>query len=303
MSVQERIITVAGAGFEMLGILSLPSAGTPTQHTALLIVVGGAQYRVGSHRQFVRLARQWAAAGHPVLRFDLPGMGDSPGEPVAFEDTAPCIAAALDALQGQGGHAGGAVLWGLCDGASASLLYVQATHDRRVAGLALLNPWVRSEAGLARAQVKHYYRQRLLQAEFWRKLLRGGIGWQALRGFIHKLQHLRQPASAPSPSPSPAGFQVLMAQGWQTFNGPILLLLSERDLTAQEFVEQAHTSPQWRQCLQKNTVSRHTIAQADHTCAQPQAHQAIAQHTQDWLRTAFGASGMATGHKSGVNKG
>ncbi|WP_037471923.1 hydrolase 1, exosortase A system-associated [Simplicispira psychrophila] len=278
MSLQEQIITLAGKGFEMLGILSLPPVETPTQHTAILIVVGGAQYRVGSHRQFVRLARQWATAGHPVLRFDLPGMGDSPGEPVPFEETAPCIAAALEALQRHGGHAGGAVLWGLCDGASASLLYVQATQDPRVTGLALLNPWVRSEAGLARAQVKHYYRQRLLQADFWRKLLRGGIGWQALQGLATKLQHLRSPSSPP-----PAGFQELMAQGWQAFGGPILLLLSERDLTAQEFIEHAHTSPGWRLCLQKASLSRHTICHADHTCAQPQAHQAVALHTQDWL--------------------
>lgn len=286
MSTQERAITLAGTGFEMLAILSLPPADTPAQHTALLIVVGGAQYRTGSHRQFVRLARYWAAAGHPVLRFDLPGMGDSPGEPVPFEDTAPCIAAALDALQRHGGHAGGAVLWGLCDGASASLLYVQATQDPRVTGLALLNPWVRSEAGLARAQVKHYYRQRLLQADFWRKLLRGGIGWQAVQGLANRLQHLGQPASPP-----PAGFQELMAQGWQTFGGPILLMLSEHDLTAQEFVEQARTSPRWHLCLQKDGLSRHTIHHADHTCAQPQAHQAIALHTQHWLGTALALPG------------
>lgn len=286
MSVQEQIIALAGKDFEMLGILSLPAAGTPTQHTAILIVVGGAQYRIGSHRQFVRLARQWAAAGHPVLRFDLPGMGDSPGEPMRFEDTAPCIAVALDALQRQGGHAGGAVLWGLCDGASASLLYMQATQDPRVTGLALLNPWVRSEAGLARTQVKHYYRQRLLQPEFWRKLLRGGVGWKAVQGLLKKLPHLRQSASLP-----PAGFQELMAQGWQAFNGPILLLLSECDLTAQEFVEHARTSPPWRLCLQKDRLSQYTLPHADHTCAPPQAHQAVATHTLDWLRTALAVPG------------
>lgn len=285
MNVPEKILSLNGAGFEMLALLSLPPAGTPVQPTAVLIVVGGAQYRVGSHRQFVQLARHWAAAGHPVLRFDLPGQGDSPGEPLAFEDTAPCIAAALDALQRHGGHTGGVVLWGLCDGASASLLYVQATQDRRVAGLALLNPWVRSEAGLARAQVKHYYRQRLQQAEFWRKLLRGGVGWQAVQGLAGKLVQLRRPA--PSASPAPAGFQELMAQGWQTFAGPILLLLSERDLTAQEFVEHARSSPAWRRCLQQSNLTRHTIAHADHTCAPPHAHQALAQHTQDWLISAF----------------
>ena len=284
MNVPEKILPLSGAGFETLALLSLPPAGVPVQPTAVLIVVGGAQYRVGSHRQFVRLARHWAAAGYPVLRFDLPGQGDSTGEPLAFEDTAPCIAAALDALQRHGGHAGGSVLWGLCDGASASLLYVQATQDRRVAGLALLNPWVRSEAGLARAQVKHYYRQRLQQAEFWRKLLRGGVGWPALRGLAGKLVQLRQPAT--SASPTPVGFQALMALGWQSFTGPILLLLSERDLTAQEFVEHAHTSPPWQRCLQQDNLTRHTIAHADHTCSPPLAHQALAQHTLDWLQNA-----------------
>lgn len=281
MSVQEQLLTLAANGRQMLAILSLPPAHTPTQATAVLIVVGGAQYRVGSHRQFVRLARYWATAGHPVLRFDLPGMGDSPGEPVPFEDTAPFIAAALDALQRHGGHTGGCVLWGLCDGASASLLYVQATQDPRVTGLALLNPWVRSEAGLARAHVKHYYRQRLLQRDFWRKLLHGGVGWQALRGLADKLLQLRQGV------PATAGFQELMAQGWQTFPGPILLLLSERDLTAQEFVEYANASPRWRLCLQQAKLSQHTLPQADHTCAQPQAHQALAMHTQEWLASAW----------------
>ena len=97
MNVQEQPLQIAGDGFDMLGILSLPAPGTPTLRTAVLIVVGGAQYRAGSHRQFVLLARRLAAAGYPVLRFDLPGMGDSPGDPVPFENTAPHIAAALDA--------------------------------------------------------------------------------------------------------------------------------------------------------------------------------------------------------------
>ena len=127
MTIQEQTLQITGNGFAMLGILSLPAAGAPVQHTAVLIVVGGAQYRVGSHRQFVRLARHLAAAGHPVLRFDLPGMGDSPGEPLPFEDSAPPIAASLDALQQASGRAR-AVLWGLCDGASAAVLDLGRHH-------------------------------------------------------------------------------------------------------------------------------------------------------------------------------
>ena len=38
-------------------------------------------------------------------------------------------------------------------------------------GLCLVNPWARSGATLASVQDKHYYRERLLQREFWTKLI------------------------------------------------------------------------------------------------------------------------------------
>ena len=278
MNAPEQPLQIAGHGFDMLGILSLPAAGAPVQHTAVLIVVGGAQYRVGSHRQFVRLARHLATAGYPVLRFDLPGMGDSPGEPVPFEDTAPHIAAAIGAMQ-LAAHVDRTVLWGLCDGASASLLYVQATQDPRVTGLALLNPWVRSEAGLARAQVKHYYRQRLLESGFWRKLLHGGVGWRALHGLWKNLRTMRQTTA------QSLTFQERMAQGWRAFPGPILLLLSERDLTAQEFVEHASTHPAWSGWQHRSGLTLHPLGQADHTGSSPAAQKTLHTHTLQWLET------------------
>ena len=262
MNAEEHAITIAGPASDMLGIVSQPAAGQPVAPIGVVIVVGGAQYRVGSHRQFVLLARHLADAGYPVLRFDFPGMGDSPGEPVAFEDTAPHIAAAIGALQTACPGVERVVLWGLCDGASASLLYLQATADPRIAGLALLNPWVRSEAGLARAQVKYYYRQRLLEPAFWRKLLTGGVGWQALRSFGGRLRAMQRAAPI-----SANTFQDRMAQGWRAFPGPILLLLSERDLTAQEFVEHANSSEAWQGWARKPLLEQHTLPGADHTCA------------------------------------
>jgi len=51
----------------------------------VLIVVGGPQYRVGSHRQFLLLSRRLAAEGHPVMRFDYRGMGDASGAMRGFE--------------------------------------------------------------------------------------------------------------------------------------------------------------------------------------------------------------------------
>ncbi|HQQ69554.1 MAG TPA: hydrolase 1, exosortase A system-associated [Alicycliphilus sp.] len=276
MNMPERTIHINGDGFEMLGILSLPGAETPRRSTAVVIVVGGAQYRVGSHRQFVLLARRLAAAGYPVLRFDLPGMGDSPGEAPSFENTAAHIAAAVDAV-GQATDTEHAVLWGLCDGASASLLYLQAGQDPRIAGIALVNPWVRSEAGLARAHVKHYYRQRLLQADFWRKLAGGGVGFGALRGLLQNLLAMRR-AAAPVLS-----FQELMTFGWRAFDGKTLLILSLRDLTAQEFIEHVGNRPRWQDSLKRPTVTRHDLADADHTCSQPGQQQQLENLTLQWL--------------------
>jgi exosortase A-associated hydrolase 1 len=216
-----------------------------------------------------------------VLRFDFPGMGDSPGESIGFEANAPQIKAAIDHLQTACPSVQRVVLWGLCDGASASLLYLDATQDARVAGLALLNPWVRSEAGLARAQVKHYYRQRLLEPNFWRKLFAGGVGWQALRSLGNNLRSMR---GRPTPA-NAASFQERMAQAWRAFPGPTLLLLSERDLTAQEFAEHAKSNGSWLGWHLKRGLAQQTLVHADHTCSSPPSQQALELATLDWLRT------------------
>lgn len=277
MTTIEHASWLHGAGFDMLGIVSLPPAEKPVQGTGVVIVVGGAQYRAGSHRQFVQLARFLAEAGFPALRFDLPGMGDSPGDLPSFENTAPHIAAAIDGFQQCCPAVHRVVLWGLCDGASASLLYVDATRDPRIVGLALLNPWVRSEVSLARARVKHYYWQRLGEPDFWRKLLRGGVGWGALRKLGQNIQSARDRGSAPT------GFQDHMARGWLAFGKPILLLRSERDLTAQEFVEHANAGARWQDWATKSELSNVSIEQADHTCSTPSSRQAVEQETLTWL--------------------
>jgi hypothetical protein len=149
----------------------------------------------------------------------------------------------------------------------------------RVIGLALLNPWVRSEAGLARARVKHYYRQRLLEPAFWRKLIAGGVGWQALRSLVGNLRAMRKPA------PAPASFQQRMAQGWENFQGPILLLLSERDLTAQDYVQHASVAPPWANWSTHPRLTKHTLPGADHTCSAPATRQLAQSQTLKWLQS------------------
>lgn len=277
MTANEQVLIVASPTAKMLGILSLPATGMPVHRTGVVIVTGGAQYRTGSHRQFVQMARALATAGYPVLRFDFPGMGDSPGAMASFEYSAPHIAAAIQALVEHATQVQHVAILGLCDGASASLLYLQTTQDPRVSGIALLNPWVRTEAGLARTHIRHYYRDRILQPAFWRKLVHGKIGWQALHSLAENMRRMhQQPAKRPD-------FVEQMVQGLQSFSGTTLILLSERDLTAAEFSEMAHTHPVWHKVLRSSAVSRYEVKAADHTFSSLSAHQEVVSLVLAWL--------------------
>lgn len=270
-------------GETLVGVLSLPENARP--QTGVLIIVGGPQYRVGSHRQFVLLARYLAAAGIPVLRFDVRGMGDSSGEAREFTEINDDIAAAISAFQQACPSLQGVVLWGLCDAASAALLYWQQSRDVRLRGMVLLNPWVRSEAGLARTRVRHYYRGRLLQAAFWKKMLSGKMALRAsLRDGWRNWRLARQGVAGAEGGT----FQSRMALALREFPGPILFLLSGKDLTGQEFNDWAsaeYAGMDWRQ---RPAWQCRVLAEADHTFSRGDWQREVEAATGEWLLQRVG---------------
>jgi uncharacterized protein len=276
----ERAISIDCAGDSMVGIVHAPDAYTDL---GVVVVVGGPQYRVGSHRQFVQLARALAVAGHAVMRFDVRGMGDSDGAPRGFEDIDADIGAAIDALLAHAPAVRRVALWGLCDGASAALLYMRSTCDVRVAGICAVNPWVRSEVGLARAQVKHYYLGRVLTGEFWLKLLRGGVGLAAMRELSGKLALVLRSAGT-SATHGRDAFTERMALACEKLPpGGLLMILSENDYTAKEFAEHIARSPHWQRALRITAARRCEMRGADHTFSAPDAHAEVATVTIRWL--------------------
>jgi uncharacterized protein len=284
---RDEALSIAGLGQPLWGVLSRPLlSAAVASDVAVLVIVGGPQYRVGSHRQFVLLARALARQGHVVLRFDYRGMGDSAGALRDFEAVSDDIGCAIDALLLAAPHTRRVVLWGLCDGASAALLYLHDRHDPRVAGLALLNPWVRSPASLAKTHVKHYYADRLKSPEFWRKLLSGQVATSAVTGLWSNLR-LAFSGSAATTRKATLPYQERMARAWSGFAGAILLMLSERDLTAQEFADFSATDPAFQRALQANPPTRVTLADADHTCSTASAQLAAERHTAQWLAQTF----------------
>ena len=81
-----------------------------------------------------------------------------------------------------------------------------------------------------------------------------------------------------------------MAQAWAAFPGAVLLLLSERDATAQEFGEFSSSDATWRQALQARAPQRVSLPGADHTCSQPAAQQAVEAATLHWMQQTFAAA-------------
>ncbi|MBL8413606.1 MAG: hydrolase 1, exosortase A system-associated [Propionivibrio sp.] len=275
----EEALVFQVAGEHLLGIVAKPDF--PVDY-GVLIVVGGPQYRAGSHRQFLLLSRRLATEGYPAMRFDYRGMGDSGGAMREFDAVCEDIEAAVNAFQLACPKVKRVVLWGLCDAASAALLYVQATRDLRIAGLILLNPWVRSVASLAQTHIKHYYGQRLLQKVFWIKLLSGKMQvMKSLQGFLNSLLQAR---GKPLPTDNVSrSFQDLMAEGLKQFPGGVLLILSGQDYTAREFVDYVGSNAAWKGLTEAVKVTRIEVEDADHTFSSRVLRLSVEDATIAWL--------------------
>jgi len=272
---QQRAIRFLCQGCWLLGVLHVPLR--PASR-GVLIVTGGPQYRVGSHRQFILLARQLAAHGTPVMRFDYRGMGDSEGEMRDFESVRDDLAAAIQQFFLELRELKELVLWGLCDGATAAAFH--ANSDHRVTGLVLLNPWVHTQQGQARATLRHYYLQRIRGREFWRKLIGGDFDvWRALRSFAQLTVTARGAGAESSSLPD----RLLLAL--LRFRGPVLLILSGADLGAREFMALPRQHAMWRDLLDEPRVHQEIIAGANHTFARQAWRDEVAAICIGWIGT------------------
>lgn len=281
LSYTERVLSFSCQGEALLGVVSTPKILDQKSGLGVIIVVGGPQYRAGSHRLFVRLARSLAGAGFTTMRFDYSGMGDSGGAQRDFLAVSPDIKASIEALVLARPDLQRIVLLGLCDAASASLLYCEDCNDPRICGLVLLNPWVRSNQSLARTQVKHYYLQRLRQPEFWKKLLSGRVAASALGGLAGNLKTaIRTTANSQSTDLS---FQSRMAKAWADSRRPILLVLSEQDHVAKEFLEICRTAPDWQGKLASTHVEIKHLVSADHTISAKSKKDELITTITAWL--------------------
>ena len=287
MSPIEHPVSFECRGETLVGILH--RSAMPSE-TGIVIVVGGPQDRIGSHRHFVELARELANNGIPVLRFDVRGMGDSSGTFPGFEAIDDDVAAAMDIFIREEPHIKNVILWGLCDGASASIFY--APRDRRVTGLILLNPWIRSDASYARTELRHYYGARILDGAFWWRLITGDVDLRdATQSLLDRIRAALTPTTATpgdghcADTINPAApLPDRMAQGLAAFRGDILLIISGNDLTAKEFDDVTQGTDDWVKILSADRVHRRDHENADHTFSRAEWSTTVNNWTLEWVK-------------------
>lgn len=276
----ERGVVFESGNHRLVGIATVPESSC---ETGVLVLVGGPQYRVGSHRQFTLLTRSLAESGIASFRFDFSGMGDSEGERREFSGTLEDIAAAINSFLKSVSGVSNVVLWGLCDAASSAMMF--AHRDSRISGLVLLNPWVHSGEYAPEVKMVHFYRPFLSSKVKWRYLVAGRskllpalreLGRDALALF--RRRSTRYTRSLPS-----RHFVREMLEGLRKFDKNVLIILSEDDLTASEFSALVSRDTEWKKVIESPTILFRSVEAADHTFSRKAWKDEVSRLTIDWI--------------------
>jgi exosortase A-associated hydrolase 1 len=243
-----RLLTFACEGADLAASLDESYGGT-----ALLMVTGGSQTRIGSHRMYERLAKLLSDNGYTCLRFDRRGVGDSAGEDPGFRGSGPDLVAAGKALRRECRKVKRVFGFGLCDGATALALF---GRDVGLDGMILVNPWlVEAEAGEpAPAAIRRHYRDRLLSLDGWKRLLSGAIDFRKLMRGLARLMKGGQ--GSPLARESAAALAAARLRAW--------LILAEGDATAIAAEHELRA-----RAFEGLIEGRETIPTESHTFARP----------------------------------
>jgi exosortase A-associated hydrolase 1 len=258
----------------------------------VLIVTGRPALRAGRHRLFVLLARMWAQAGIPVMRFDFRGTGDCEGEMGTLDDTSEDIGSAVDAFLSNMPGLRGVVLWGLCGGAADSILY--ATRDPRVVGIAAVNPWSYDARVRGLATLRRYGTLGVEKIRGWASLpglsdeSRLGVNASEAAEDAGQFDISSSRASA-AVNRAYASYRApnlskRLADALEKFDGGILLILSGQDPGSRAFKHAASISLRWRRLLSAERVRIHDLPESNHSLRRPEWRAQAAAWTLDWVR-------------------
>ncbi|MFT4517652.1 MAG: exosortase A-associated hydrolase 1 [Halioglobus sp.] len=283
--VQEIPLVFDCEGDDLLGVVHKPAQ--PAQVGVISIIAGGPQYRGGVGRGMVSMARDLAANGVAVLRFDYRGMGDSAGDFRGFEDIAADLQAAVDALRAAVPEVTKVVLWGGCDAASGVMIHGWKIPD--AVSLVLGNPWVYTPQ-IESAVRRQHYLSRLTDWSFWRKLLRSeynllGYVRSAMAKVLQRVVGVFSSATQETGNDglSAASFVDRMLGGLQRYEGSVLFLISGQSIASKEFDELIASDSGWRAVSERAGYERVDFPEADQTFSTAEAREGVSKAIALWL--------------------
>ncbi|MEO6714927.1 MAG: hypothetical protein ABIM89_16075 [Mycobacteriales bacterium] len=164
----------------------------------LVLLGAGATRRAGPNRLYVQASRAAAELGVTSVRFDLPGLGDTPGRAAWSADSAAfydarrvgqvrAVLAALETVD----FPSRIVLAGLCSGAYWS--FVLGQEDPRVVGIAMFNPRALTWDAAAAFRLAQPRVGAVLLRGTWRRLLTDAGSRHRARRFVRSLIHRALP--------------------------------------------------------------------------------------------------------------
>jgi alpha-beta hydrolase superfamily lysophospholipase len=197
-----------GPDGRLFGIVTVPRRAIPGRPTIVLVNTGS-EYRIGPSRLYVPLARQWAADGHHVFRYDLGGIGDSAPPPGADEnvvypthivdDLRHAIVQVLREAPGAP-----VIVIGLCSG--GWLAFLAAREQLPVRAIVSVNPPLYLRDGdLGSQRLAEYdelgrYRRSMREPARWMKAFTGRAAYGTfIRVALASLQRLRLSIASRTP--------------------------------------------------------------------------------------------------------
>jgi uncharacterized protein len=304
-------------GQKLFGTLHLPVAGTP-KRPCVVLLSPGVKMRVGPGRLYVPLTQALNELGHPVLRFDFFGLGDSEGELAEtmladiynhievgryVDDTL----AAISWLRAQGHER--FVLGGLCGGAITALL--AARREPAVIGLLSLGMTVTLASNAAtpgkyltarqlEGKRSMYFRNLLKPSSLWRFItFRSDYGtiWHSMKRLIVKPKAKPAVTAAPgaeqlppeqrgnaNPLFPPAYFEFLQR------GGKALMVFSEKDRLWSEYEEKFEQPFAERLKPLAAQIEKHVIPSANHVMSLQEWQREMVDVSRAWLTRSWTAS-------------
>ena len=297
-------------GLRLFGMLHQPAAPREGAET-VLILSPGVKMRVAPHRLYVKLAERFVSMGHPVLRFDFHGLGDSEG------GAAEALLADFYGATQLGRYVGDTIAamdWmqrthgtrrfiaaGLCGGALTGLL--TAANDTRIVALCAISIPVILD-GSDRDAARYITASQLtaMRTGYWRKLrLAEWRSWMRLLTFRSDFRMIGKTLLAPiyariRRSTSPAkdaptavhadNTNPLFAPAFRnmvTTSRPVLLVFAESDRLFWEFEEkflQRHGRTLERYAAWYRV---HVTPQANHIFSSSEWQEDLFEQCSRWL--------------------